>query len=215
MKLTYISKYFTPINVLDIGGHTGEFYSTIKSFYPHCDVYIIEGNKDCEPYLINLKTKYKITLLSDKQKEIIYYKTKENPLCTGNSIYREITCHYSDEKIIQEKRTTETLDDIFNNNEIFDLIKIDTQGSEIDILRGGKNLIKKAKGIVLEVSFTQYNAGAPLYSRVVEFMNDNNFIEREILDEACDYSPSIGPFLQRDILFINKNIFPDIHAKNN
>jgi FkbM family methyltransferase len=205
MNLTYLSKYFIPENVLDIGGHTGEFYSEIKSVYSDSQVYIIEGNKDCEPFLKTLNTRYRISLMSKNEKEIIYYKTKKDPLCTGNSIYREITDFFSDENIIQEKRITETIDGIFFGKEKFDLIKVDTQGSELDILTGGKKVIEEAKGIILEVSFTHYNNGAPLYAQVVEFMNSNNFIEREVLDQSCYCLPS-GPLLQRDILFVSKNI---------
>lgn len=205
MNLIYLSKYFTPKNVLDIGGHTGEFYSEIKSAYPDCQVYIIEGNKECEFILKSLNTRYRISLMSDKEKELIYYRTKKDPLCTGNSIYREITEVFSDENIIQEKRITETIDNIFLGKEEFDLIKVDTQGSELDILTGGKKIMEDTKGIILEVSFTPYNNGAPLYAQVVEFMNNNNFIEREVLDQSCHYLPT-GPLLQRDILFINKNV---------
>ena len=37
--------------------------------------------------------------------------------------------------------------DLFEKESEFDLIKIDTQGSELDIITGGINLCKKAKGI--------------------------------------------------------------------
>ena len=39
----------------------------------------------------------------------------------------------------------------------FDLIKLDTQGSEIDILNGGSHMIKNTTAIIVEVSHVEYN----------------------------------------------------------
>lgn len=91
------------------------------------------------------------------------------------------------------------LDDLFTPDIKFDLIKIDTQGSELDIITGGKILCGKAKGILLEVSLTQYNENSPLYNQVIEFMDDFGFKAVDILDEVNNV------FLhQQDILFIKK-----------
>ena len=55
---------------------------------------------------------------------------------------------------------------------------------------------KKAKGILLEVSLTQYNENAPLYDEVIQFMNDFGFKIGEILDEQQNHGSH-----QQDILF--------------
>ena len=46
-----------------------------------------------------------------------------------------------------------TLDTLFNNNEIFEIIKLDVQGAELKVLDGGKNLIKNTNFIILEIPF--------------------------------------------------------------
>lgn len=207
MILQPIQKYFTPKTVLDIGGHTGEFFTQIKEIFPESYVFIIEGNKDCEPYLKKLGTQYLIRLLGKERKKTIFYKTSQDPLCTGNSIYKEITPHFSNNQLIQEEIEMRTIDDTFQEGTQFDLIKIDTQGSELDILEGGKKIAKKAKGILLEVSFTVYNEGAPLYDEVLDYMNKYGFVEKETLDEITWAKEQHGIELkQKDLLFINKNI---------
>ena len=40
----------------------------------------------------------------------------------------------------ETKVTLQKLDNLFEDNAVFDIIKVDTQGSEIDILKGGKDL---------------------------------------------------------------------------
>jgi FkbM family methyltransferase len=212
MNLSLVKKYFNPTTILDIGGHIGEFFNLAKQTFPESTVFIIEGNKDCEPYLKTLNTRYlirllgKVRLLGKENKAMTFYKTTIDPICTGNSIYREVTPHFDNEFLIEEQVQLHTIDSTFQEVTNFDLIKIDTQGSELDILAGGSKIAKKAKGIILEVSFIKYNHGSPLYSDVVKFMDDFGFIEREYLDQNCWYRDGLS-FLQRDILFVNKNEF--------
>jgi hypothetical protein len=121
---------------------------------------------------------------------------KNIPTNTGNSIYKELTENYSDSNLDIINKKGIKLDSLFNN-EKFDLIKIDTQGSELDIISGGYQICSKAKGILLEVSLTQYNENAPLYDEVIQFMDNLGYKIAEILDEK------IHPTLhQQDILFI-------------
>jgi hypothetical protein len=42
---------------------------------------------------------------------------------------------------------------------IYDLIKIDTQGSEFDIIQGGINTFSKAKVVICEVALIENNVG--------------------------------------------------------
>ena len=128
---------------------------------------------------------------------MIFYKRKGDPTSTGNSFYKELTQFYSDDQLDIINENGIMLDDLFEKESEFDLIKIDTQGSELDIITGGINLCKKAKGILLEVSLTQYNEGAPLYGDVVEFMKTIQFTPVEILDESRNHGSH-----QQDILFI-------------
>jgi hypothetical protein len=54
---------------------------------------------------------------------------------------------------------------------------MDVQGAELDIIRGGIKLCKKAKGILLEVALKEYNQNSPLYDEVVDYMKSINLDE--------------------------------------
>jgi FkbM family methyltransferase len=205
MNLSLITKYFTPTHILDIGGHTGEFFQLSKHFFPNCSVFIIEGNQSCEPYLQQLNTNFLIRVLGSSKKMTTFFKTKQNSLSTGNSIYREVTPHFSDEEIIEELVQQYTIDTTFQEAN-FDLIKLDTQGSEIDILKGGERIARQAKGILMEVSLEKYNEGSPLYNEVVEFMLNYGFSEKETLSEFNSITEYGLKVHQKDILFINNNL---------
>lgn len=201
MNLSKITKHFYPYRILDIGANVGQFHQIAKQTFPNSFIFSIEASKECEPYLKQLTDNYYIGLLAKDTSEYNFYSRKGDTTCTGNSIYRELTHFYSDDQLEIIKQKGIKLDDLFELDSEFDLIKIDTQGSELDIITGGINLCKKAKGILLEVSLTQYNEGAPLHEEVIQFMSDFDFIKTEILDEARNHGSH-----QQDILFINKNL---------
>jgi FkbM family methyltransferase len=199
MNLSKIQNYFYPYRILDIGANIGQFHTLAKSYFPSSYVFSIEASKECEPYLKQITSEYYIGLLAKDNSAYNFYQRKGDEICTGNSIYRELTPFYSNDKITITPLDGIKLDDLFESESEFDLIKIDTQGSELDIISGGINLCKKAKGILLEVSLTQYNENSPLYDEVITYMKNIGFEKKLILDETRNH----GSY-QQDILFINE-----------
>lgn len=198
MILSKIAKHFYPHRILDIGANVGQFRTLASQEFPSSFIFSVEASKECEASLKAITDHYYIGMLAKDNSEYAFYKRKGDPTCTGNSFYKELTQFYSDDQldIVSEKGIM--LDDLFEEGSEFDLIKIDTQGSELDIITGGINLCKKAKGILLEVSLTQYNEGAPLYVQVIDFMKEIGFTPVEVLDESRNHGAH-----QQDILFIN------------
>jgi FkbM family methyltransferase len=201
MSLESIKKYFEPKSILDIGANVGQFYNEIKNIFPNSYYYLIEGSESCEVVLETLNVDYSICLLSDSEKEVDFYIRKNEPRCTGNSIYRENTSFYDDDQILIEKKQTKTLSNLLNNQK-FDLIKIDVQGSEIDIINGGLDIIKEAKGILMEVSLMEYNQNAPTKDFVYEYMDNLGFKPVELIGNINH--PLTYELIQQDILFLNK-----------
>jgi len=200
MNLELVKNYFSPSSILDIGAHVGEFYSLAKSVFPDAKIVSVEAEPSCSTELLNVNPNSIIALLAKDNAIYNWYKTTENSICTGNSIYREISDHFSNEKLIVEERIGIKLSDLFKPNQ-FDLIKLDTQGSELDIIQGGLDICKTAKGIIIETSINKYNDGAPLYVQVVVFMNSIGFEQKEEID-VFHY----GNIFQKDILFIKKGL---------
>ena len=161
MNLDIIKNYFTPNKILDIGANVGGWYSQCKIHFPESYIFSIEANEECEPILKDTNPNYLIRLLT-KEKKIYPFYTSDVFSNTGNSIYKELTPYFNEQntKIIQKQGYP--LDEIFNKNEEFDLIKMDVQGAELDIISGGLEICKKAKGILLEVALKEYNLGSPL-----------------------------------------------------
>jgi FkbM family methyltransferase len=54
-------------------------------------------------------------------------------------------------------------------------IKIDTQGFEMEVLKGATELLKTVKGVQLEMSFTPMYEGAPDFETLYKFMIERGF----------------------------------------
>jgi len=90
------------------------------------------------------------------------------------------------------------LDDIFEDDAVFDLIKVDTQGSELDILKGGENLVSRASAIILEVSYIEYNEGAPSQQETLDYMKEIGFTQKMSIGEHYNGEEVV----QKDLLFL-------------
>lgn len=195
-RLYSIRDIIKPNIILDIGANIGEWNTIIKQIFPDSRIISFEANRECEHHLKSKNLEYKICLLGDEKKEVVFFSTKMDKTSTGCSIYRENTDFFNDSNLVEHKLQMEKLDDILELDEI-DLIKIDVQGAELDVLRGAKNIMNKTKFIILEVSMIEYNKNSPLFADVIEFMNKSNFIVVDILD--IHYKDNVC--IQCDILF--------------
>ena len=204
MRLTDIQ--LMPKDVLDIGAHTGQFYKWAKSAWPYCNVFMIEAHPLHQNTLLNLtantKDEYMISALGDKEREVTFYTRSDKPHTEGNSYYKEAN-YWDIPQLVQEETVTlKKLDDLFDEEKVFDLVKMDTQGSELDILKGGKKLITKATAVILEVAYIEYNLGAPTSDEVIKHMNSIGF--EEIMSIGEHYEGE--EISQKDLLFLNKEL---------
>lgn len=183
-----------PMVVLDIGACRGQWCKEFKRLYTNTLVHQFEANPDMKDKLSGV---YDIVLLGKENKcNIPFYKGGDD---TGNSIYVEQSKYYQNCEVISLDMFT--LDTVLQDKyQKIDLIKLDTQGSELDILRGAEKTVSKTDLILLEVSFQQYNKDSPLASDVFNYMSSIGFQAIDILEKH--YFSNI--FIQADILFARK-----------
>jgi hypothetical protein len=99
MNLSKITNYFYPDRILDIGANVGQFHSLCKQYFPTSYIFSIEASDECESYLKQITDQYYIGLLAKDESDYKFYSLKNNPVNTGNSIYKELTEHYSDSNL--------------------------------------------------------------------------------------------------------------------
>jgi hypothetical protein len=79
------------------------------------------------------------------------------------------------------------------------LLKLDTQGSELDILSGSNSVLSQTDLVLLECPIIKYNQGAPNIQQYLDFMRYRGFVLCYLAEEHYAYSC----LLQIDIMFIN------------
>ena len=191
-----------PKAILDIGAHTGQFHGWSKRVWPDVGVFMIEANPLHEDTLNRIAIENGdsclIAALGDEVREVTFYTRTDKPYTEGNSYYKEHN-YWDIPQLVQESKVTlKRLDDIFEDDAVFDLIKVDTQGSELDILKGGENLVSRASAIVLEVSYIEYNEGAPSQQDILDYMKEIGFTEKMSIGEHYDEEQVV----QKDLLFL-------------
>ena len=183
-------------NVLDIGANNGDWVKLVKQHYPDAKFTMVEPNPIYQEELKKLGEVHDV-YLSNLSKTKKFYVAEDLAEQSGNTFYPE----KSNVPFSSISVETRTLDHLFADKQ-FDLIKIDTQGSEKDIIQGGINLVKKASALILEVSYIEYNEGAPTAEEVTDFVKQIGFVKNMSVGEHYDEDKII----QKDILFLNEDI---------
>jgi len=111
-----------------------------------------------------------------------------------------------------ENLEAKALDDI--SIETPDFIKIDIQGGELKALKGGKELLKKALGLELEIEFMPLYANQPLFGQVCAYLSDAGFEFIDFINFARwgrDGQNEYGQCVFGDALFLRSpsSIFSD------
>lgn len=204
MRLNEVNKFIQPESILDIGAHSGQFYGWAKNVWPNVPIFMIEANQvhaeKLKSITQNNHDNYLIAALGDKVRDVTFYTRKDKPWTEGNSYYKEHNFWDIPQLVLENKVTLKKLDDLFEDGAKFDIIKIDTQGSEKDIIQGGINLIHNATVLILEVSYIEYNEGAPTATEVTNFLTEIGFEEKISIGEHYDGDKII----QKDIVFLNQ-----------
>lgn len=171
-----------PKVIYDIGSCVTHWCSVAKEKWNNSNFFLFEAMDDVEEiYQEKGFPNYNIGVLSDKDDRIIeFYENKIHP--GGNSYYRENPKHSNDanilfgkDKIVKKK--TSTLDTVVEkrNWPLPDFIKIDVQGSELDILKGATKCLSNCKDVIVELQHVEYNIGAPNKDNVIEYMKQSGF----------------------------------------
>ena len=186
--------------VYDIGANIGAWSKAVKqTALPNSQFYLFEAVKDHESSLASTGFPYFLNILSNPEREYVeFYQTNS----TGDSYYRESSHHF--DNIDSKKYPCTTLDKIIKerNLPIPNLIKIDTQGSELDILSGAKLCIGLTELIYIECPIIRYNEGAPTMSDYIDFFTNKNYLPIDIFE----VHRGENILLQVDILFMRKDL---------
>jgi FkbM family methyltransferase len=198
---------YRPRTLLDVGAHLGHFSTAFCTLFPGCVPTLVEPNPFCGEELEKLGLEVLAAAASDTPGRAKLFLTREWLTSTGTSLYRENTAWFRDETVVRCEVDTVRLDDALAGRR-FDVVKIDTQGAELDVLVGGETVIRQADFVLLEVSLVEYNLGGARAEAVFQQMDRMGFrcmgpTEFHRLAGAFD-----GNLIQVDFLFERASLRP-------
>jgi len=185
---------FAPTLIFDIGAYEGAFIDACRSSFPAAKCWAFEPNLAKQDALSRKAERVFTDVLGEAPGEVTYWEA-DIPEQSGNSIRRENTN-------IGFRPTRRRMIDIDSlvGRQVPSLVKLDTQGSELDILKGGRNSLCLAEVILVEVHIKRNNEGAPLFHEVVAYLDSVGF-------GFVDMSDALrvqGILVQSDALFVKR-----------
>lgn len=194
-------RIFTSKNpiIIDIGANIGQFLYATKTFYPGAEIHSVEPDSRIFKLLRqNSKSLNSIFLynyaLSNVNKKMKFYVSDDFSEWSGLKKIKGKKYH---EILVEAKKG----DEIFQKIKKIDLLKIDVEGSELDVIKGMNGTLKKSKYVLIELSLDR-NSSDLGSSRVIQEMLNNNFY---IFHIGRIFSPGVGEQQGAvDVLFKNK-----------
>jgi FkbM family methyltransferase len=193
--------------VYDVGANEGQWTRDTKEILLASSFYLFEANQAHAQKLEPLGRSF-IGLLSDRERDVAWYGDGG----AGDSYYQERHDRY--DRIAKVTRRAVPLDSLVSEHALPcpDFLKIDTQGSEIDILKGASQCLEHCSLVLLECPLVDYNTGAPNMSAYLDYMRDKGFFVYQPVEEH--YKGEL--MVQIDFLFMRDReylrVFPDAEA---
>lgn len=192
-------------SVFDVGAHLGTWSTSLAgAFLDIPQFFLFEPNIKHKLQLQATGLPNFCVLLADSERWIDFYSIDG----TGDSVFPENSKHY--EKIKPKQVFARTLDSVCAEFELPSptLIKLDTQGSEIAILKGGQQILRGVSLLYLEIPLVRYNGGAPSFDEYMEYISSIDFLPVGLFEIHISH----GVLVQVDILFMSQELFSRIYG---
>jgi FkbM family methyltransferase len=196
--LAAMAKRFSLKTVIDVGAYEGDWSRMARRVWPDSRILMVEPNLAKQDRLAavarDINASVFCELLGADNDVVVAYNVMES----GSSVLSE----RSPLDRVVERRGLRRLDSIVGEIEGPAFLKIDTQGYELEVLKGSMSILGKIEAILLEVAIIEINEGAPLLHEVLAHMKSTGFVTYDLLE--IHRRPLDQALNQIDILFIRE-----------
>jgi len=209
------------VNVIfDVGAATGEFCLKFNKMYNNSKIYAFEPQLDY--YKHNVKYNGNICnsfqfALSDKIGEFDFFITKGKESSSLLKSQKTNTSFDNQLEISESiKITTNTITNFCNEHKIerINIIKLDTQGTELQVLQGAENFLlnQKIDAIYTEALFMPFYENQPIFHNYVDYLQKFNYHLYNIYN--CVYINN-SILCWADAIFLRKELYEMQLIRNN
>ena len=197
--------------VLDIGANIGRTASTFRYLFPNATIHCFEPIPACYDELLrtvagdNNCLNYNIALgatESTSEINVNSHLPSSSLLALGESHQTAFPFAQEASKINIEIKVL----DQFKPTKAFGkstFIKIDVQGFELEVIKGGAETFKSAKVVLVEMSYDELYSKQPLFDDIYAVLTELGFKYYGSVGTATN--PQNGLNIQADCIFLNQN----------
>lgn len=195
--------------VIDIGANAGLFSEQVRRILPSAPIYAFEPLKEC---FDALSTRFDgdshfqayHCALGARQAEVVMQKNEYTP-CSSLLPYTRAHKDEFPHALKEEPETVDlrTLDEMMSAKNVVGekvLIKIDVQGYELEVFKGGEKTLSLAKAVLTETCFTKLYEGQPLFGDIYDYLVKHGFTYHGSVQQKL--SQKTGMVIAQDSLFV-------------
>lgn len=169
---------FQPGGMIDIGANVGDWSRMARSVFPAVPLVMVDGNPEMAAPLratvdaLGSHVGVVSALLGpDVRSDVPFHVVG-----TGSGVLPELTTFSRDVRHLPMTTLDQVVEGMTQAAVAAPLLmKLDVQGFELEVLRGGARTLGMAEVVILETSVLPYNEGAPTFEDVVAFMRTAGF----------------------------------------
>lgn len=193
---------FDPTVAIDVGAYVGEWTRSFKQIFPDSQVLMIEPQASKTAILAKVtaelsNVELRPALLGARVEANVGFRESE----TASSVLTELENRRPPTTYL----TMTTLDAITEGSPFArpNFIKLDVQGYEIEVLRGGMRTLESAEAVLMEVNLLGLHEGVPLFHESAGYMGKHGF---QVYD-VCSLirRPYDGALWQADVIFLRNS----------
>jgi len=209
LLIHYLIREKNVSKIIDIGANKGQFAESIfkrnkhlrvVSFEPLPEAYKILAQKVAQN---NHWESYNCAIGSDSSESTIYVSENSHSSSLLKINQNHLTAEKSAKVVKEETVSVKLLSDVIKSDVKETLmLKIDTQGFELEVLKGSIDLFSKVELIIVELSFVQLYDQSAKFSTVINFLEEYGFILYQIFPEFTNQTTH--QLLQANGVFVKK-----------
>lgn len=192
--------------IIDVGANKGQFATFARKYFPESRIISFEPlNRPAKVYESLFRDDKNSRLVraavgTDRGSILMHVTAKDDsssPLAVG-----QLQAETFGTAVVETREVPcGPLSDYLGNDDLGqkNLLKIDTQGFELQVLRGAERLLDRFSAIYCELSFKELYVGQPLASEVISYLFHQQFNLVGVYNVT--FAPKVGP-VQADMLFV-------------
>jgi FkbM family methyltransferase len=164
--------------LIDIGANNGDYGAFLARFFGVQEAYFFEPLASCQAQLQAVARRIPSVqvlpfALSDETGEATFFRTEYAPSSSLLPPDSSAVSEFPQNAVRESGQIPlRQLDDVLRDRPLVEdvLIKIDVQGVEDKVIRGGRRTFGRAKVVLIEMSFVPFYDGQPLFEDVHDML---------------------------------------------